>query len=66
MYLAFVVHDIKSNTLEATWLEPIFGADGSVNELRPVRCHTYSADQKVQFEADCGEGSSKYTAMAGW
>ena len=26
----------------------------------------YSSEQKAEFEADCGAGSSKYTAMAGW
>jgi hypothetical protein len=64
-YLAFVTHDTKTNSLEATWFE-LIEENGKVVELRPVRCHTYSAEQKAQFEADCGAGAEKYTAMAGW
>lgn len=66
MYLAFVTHDTQSNTLEATWIEPILDADGEVQELRRVRCRNYSPEQKAEFEADCGEGATRYTAMAGW
>lgn len=65
-YLAFVNHDTQSNTLEATWLEPVSDADGNVIELRRVKCRNYSSEQKAEFESDCGAGSEKYTLMAGW
>ena len=65
-YLATVTHDIKSNTLEATWLEEILGEEGQVQELARVKCRNYSADQKAEFLADCGEGAEKYTTLAGW
>lgn len=66
MFLAFITHDLQNNTLEATWLEPVTNADGEVQELRRVRCRNYSADQKADFLADCGDGADKYTTLAGW
>lgn len=66
VYLAFVTHDIVNNTLEATWLEPVTNSDGELQELRRARCRNYSADQKADFIADCGEGADKYTTLAGW
>lgn len=60
IYLAAVCHDIKSNTLEATWLEE------TEAELKRVKCRNYSAEQKNEFLADCGADGEKYTTMAGW
>jgi hypothetical protein len=60
IYLAAVCHDIKSNTLEATWLEE------TETELKRVKCHNYSAAQKEEFLADCGDAGQKYVSMAGW
>ena len=60
IYLAAVCHDIKNNTLEATWLQQ------TETELKRVKCHNYSADQKAEFLADCGEEGQKYVVMAGW
>jgi hypothetical protein len=60
IYLATVTHDIKTNTLEATWLE-----EGEV-ELVRVKCHNYSVEQKTEFLADCGAEGQKYVTMAGW
>lgn len=65
-YLAAVCHDIKSNTLEATWLEQVLDSNGDPLELKRVKCHTYSADQKSEFLADCGADGQKYVAMAQW
>lgn len=65
-YLAFVTHDTVNNTLEATWLQIVGGVDGAPEELKRVKCRNYSAEQKAEFEADCGAGSEKYTTMAGW
>ena len=59
-YLATVCHDIKSNTLEATWLEE------TETELKRVKSRNYSAEQKDEFLADCGEVGQKYAALAGW
>lgn len=66
MYLAFVTHDTKTNTLEATWLAPVYDENGVAQELRRVKCRNYSPEQKLEFLADCGAGSDKYTKMAGW
>lgn len=60
MYLATVTHDIQSNTLEATWLELI------EEQLQPVKCRNYSAEQKSEFLADCGDDCQKYLTLAGW
>lgn len=60
IYLAAVCHDIKSNTLEATWLEE------TETELKRVKCRNYSAEQKDEFLADCGSDGEKYTTLAGW
>jgi hypothetical protein len=65
-YLAFVTHDTKTNTLEATWIEPLKDLDGNLKELRRVKCRNYSVEQKAEFLSDCGAGSEKYTTMAGW
>lgn len=59
-YLATVTHDINSNTLEGLWLQN----DGE--KLIRVKCRNYSADQKDEFLADCGDAGQKYVLMAGW
>ncbi len=60
IYLATVCHDIKSNTLEANWLEP------TETELRRVKSRNYSIEQKDEFLADTGPEGQKYVDMAGW
>ena len=64
IYLAAVTHDIKSNTLEATWLEEVLDADGNIAELKRSKCRNYSIEQKAEFDADTG--TTKYSQMAGW
>lgn len=66
IYLAAVCHDIKSNTLEATWLEEVLDDNGDLKELKRVKCRNYSSDQKDEFLADCGDEGQKYVALAGW
>ena len=51
-YLAAVCHDIKSNTLEATWIEE------TETELKRVKCRNYSSEQKDEFLADTGDRKS--------
>jgi len=65
MYVATVTHDIKSNTLEATWLEEVQDTDGNVVELIRVKNRNYSQEQKAEFETDV-ENGFKYTALANW
>jgi len=60
IYLAAVCHDIQSNTLEASWLELVD------EQLQRVKCRNYSAEQKDEFLADCGDVGQKYVSMAGW
>ena len=60
MYLATITHDIKSNTLEATWLELVG------EELKRTKCRNYSAEQKDEFLSDCGDDGQKYITLAGW
>jgi len=43
-YLASVTHDIKSNTLEATWLELVG------EELKRVKSRNYSQEQKASLK----------------
>jgi hypothetical protein len=59
-YLASVTHDTQSNTLEASWLELV------EEELKRVKCRSYSAEQKDEFLADCGDDGQKYVTLAGW
>ena len=66
IYLAAICHDIKSNTLEGTWLEEVKDADGVVTELNRIKCRNYSIEQKDEFLADCGVDGQKYTDLAGW
>lgn len=65
-YLAAICHDIKSNTLEATWIEEVLGENGLPKELKRVKCRNYSIEQKDEFLADCGNEGQKYVTMAGW
>jgi ribonuclease D len=60
IYLATICHDLKSNTLEATWLEEV------ETELKRVKCRNYSAEQKDEFLADCGANGQKYADLAEW
>jgi hypothetical protein len=60
IYLASICHDLKSNTLEATWLEE------TEMELKRVKCQNYSADQKEEFLAACGADGQKYADLAKW
>lgn len=60
IYLAAVCHDIKFNTLEATWLEQ------TETEMRRVKCRNYSVEQKEEFLADTAPDGQKYVDMAGW
>jgi hypothetical protein len=60
VYLGIVCHNIQSNTLEATWFQKT-----DVEILR-VKCRNYSAEQKNEFLADCGEQNQKYVDMANW
>lgn len=60
VYLAAVCHDIRSNTLEATWLEV------TETDLKRVACRNYSLEQKARFLADTGSDGQKYVDMAGW
>lgn len=64
MYIAAVTHDIKSNTLEATWLKEVTDENGNV-EIKRARCHNYSPSQKAEFLAEV-EGGEKWTTAAGW
>ena len=64
IYLAAICHDIKSNTLEATWLEEILDADGVVTEIKRSKCRNYSQPQKAEFDADTG--TTVYSTLAGW
>jgi hypothetical protein len=65
IYLAAVCHDIKSNTLEATWLEETKEND-IVIEIKRTKCRNYSIEQKDEFLADCGDEGQKYVTLAGW
>ena len=65
IYLAAVTHDIKSNTLEATWLEEVLDADGvTILSLTRKKCRNYSQPQKAEFDADTG--TTAYRTLAGW
>ena len=66
MFLAFVTHDVNNNTLEAVWMDSVLDADGNLIKYENVKNRNYSPDQKSEFIADCGDGSDKYTTMAGW
>lgn len=60
IYLASVTHDTQTNTLEASWLELVG------EELKRVKCRSYSAEQKDEFLIDCGADGQKYVTLAGW
>lgn len=61
IYLAFVTHDLQSNTIEAVMCEP------TDTEIKRVSCINYSIEQKDQFIADLGaDVAAPYIALAGW
>lgn len=55
--LTAVIHDLKTNTLEATWRDE--------NNVQ-VRCHSYSPTQRDMFIADLGADADRYLVVAGW
>lgn len=64
IFLAAVTHDIRTNTLEAVWLEEVLDHEGAVVDFKRVRCQSYSAEQVAEFNADTA--TTKYAEMAGW
>lgn len=60
IFLASVTHDIRSNTLEATWLE-----ETETAFLRH-RVQNYSSEQKAEFLADTEGLGQPYADLAGW
>ena len=66
IYLAAVCHNVKSNTLEATWVNEVLDDNDNPKIYERVKCRNYSAEQKDEFLADCGADGEKYTTMAGW
>jgi hypothetical protein len=65
MYLSKITYEIKTNTLEATWVENVFDENNMLVAIRPVKNRNYSQEQKNEFEADVDE-ASKYITMAKW
>ena len=62
-YLAAVTHDVRTNTLEATWRDS--------DTLAAVKCTNYSPTQVDMLRADDiaingSNGVEKYIAAAGW
>ena len=51
-----VAHDLKSNTLEATWFD----------EAGNRRCQNFHPLQIEDFRLAAGEHAQKYIALAGW
>ena len=64
MFLASITHDVRTNTLEAKWLEEVKDSEGSVVSYQQAKCQSYSSEQKAEFDADTG--TTKYSDMAGW
>lgn len=64
--LSTVVHDIASNTLEASWVVRVLDESGELIELKRVKCRNYPHEQKAEFLADTGAAGQKYVDMAGW
>lgn len=58
-YLASVTHDIKSNTIEATWKQDT--EQGTVT----TRCHNYSPSQREMFINEVPD-YDKWLGAAGW
>lgn len=58
IFLAAICHDIRSNTLEATWLED------TESGFNRVRSHNYSAAQIEDFIADTGNEGLPYAQLA--
>ena len=72
IFLAGITHDVRQNTLEATWLQDVVDANGTIISFARFKCQNYSQPQKVQFLSDLNSvGTSpidgtKYVIMAGW
>jgi hypothetical protein len=66
IYLAAVCHNIKSNTLEATWVNEVLDDNDNPKIYERVKSRNYSAEQKDEFLADCGADGEKYVTLAGW
>lgn len=61
IYLSGITHDIKSNTLEATWLQD------TPTEIKRIKCHSYSPSQRDMFIEEVGiDLAQRYLDSAGW
>ena len=70
-FLAGVTHDVRFNTLEATWMAEVLDASGTVIRYQSVKCRNYSQPQKADFLNDLltfanSVDGAKYCVMAGW
>ena len=63
-YLTRVTHDVKANTLEATWVDEVL-ENGVVVRFNHSN-RNYSQEQSAEFAAHVGVDAQKYMTMAGW
>jgi hypothetical protein len=70
--LAQVTHYPATNTLEASWSQPVLAADGvTIESYQYTTVTNYSQPQKAQFLSDLNTvgtavDGTKYVTMAGW
>ena len=52
IYVAGVTHDLKSNTLEAVWLQEVFDSNNVLTALNQYKRRNYDSTQKTDFLND--------------
>lgn len=62
-YLSAVKYDVKSNTLEASWITEAIDTEGTVVSLPISKCKNYSSDQVSDFNTDLGPDATKYVSL---
>lgn len=65
MILNYIKHEVRTNTVEVSWVEIENDSDGNPVREVQVRCQNYSEPQKADFLAEV-EGAENYITALGW
>ena len=65
MILNYIKHEVRTNTVEVSWVEIENDSEGNPVREVQVKCQNYSAQQKTDFLTEV-EGAAGYVAVLGW
>jgi hypothetical protein len=65
MILNYIKHEVRSNTVEVSWVEIEMDTEGVPVREAQVKCRNYSEGNKDDFLAEV-EGAVGYLPILGW